>query len=372
MSSYIIKEETLTSIADAIREKSGSTDTMKPTDMANNISNLTTLPANRLILTGDLGYVSYYGCWDWFFQEYEGLLTSNNISNMNSAFFYSNLSTIPFEININTTSTTNLQQAFYCSKITDIPVINGRGYIGSVSKAFYQCEYLTNVPNDFWIDCSVSSNLSSMFQNCRRLRKLPIGFLNRAQTTQATSHNYSYSVLNNCGNGCYVLDDLVGLTPSNNATYSSNVLNGIVSYAYRLKDLIFAYDDDGAVFERQWKGQTLDLTYNVGYGSSTYPLTMYGLTNDTKITNDENYQLLKDNPDAWTVDIKYSRYNHDSAVRTINSLPDTSAYLASKGGTNTIKFKGASGSATDGGAINTLTEEEIAVATAKGWTVSLA
>lgn len=66
-----------------------------------------------------------------------------------------------------------------------------------------------------------------------------------------------------------------------------------------------------------------------------------------------------------------SVYNHDSAVETINSLPDTSAYLASAGGTNTIKFKGASGSATAGGAINTLTEAEIAVATAKGWTVTL-
>ena len=37
----------------------------------------------------------------------------------------------------------------------------------------------------------------------------------------------------------------------------------------------------------------------------------------------------------------------------------------------TIKFRGEAGSATDGGAINTLTEEEIAVATAKGWTVTL-
>jgi hypothetical protein len=69
---------------------------------------------------------------------------------------------------------------------------------------------------------------------------------------------------------------------------------------------------------------------------------------------------------------QYSRYNHDSAVRTINSLPDASAYLATTSGTNTIKFRGEAGSSTDGGAINTLTAEEIAVATAKGWTVSLA
>ena len=71
------------------------------------------------------------------------------------------------------------------------------------------------------------------------------------------------------------------------------------------------------------------------------------------------------------MDVPYSRYNHDSAVETINSLPDTSEYLAANGGTNTIKFKGAAGSKTDGGAINTLTEEEIAVAAAKGWTVTL-
>jgi hypothetical protein len=68
----------------------------------------------------------------------------------------------------------------------------------------------------------------------------------------------------------------------------------------------------------------------------------------------------------FTQDYFYSRYNHASAVETINSLPDTSAY-----GTNTIKFLGASGSRTDGGAISNLTEEEIAVATAKGWTVTL-
>ena len=92
---------------------------------------------------------------------------------------------------------------------------------------------------------------------------------------------------------------------------------------------------------------------------------------DKQVKDDATYQALKDDPDWWTLEVAYSRYNHDSAVATINSLPDTSAYLTANGGTNTIKFKGESGSATDGGAINTLTAEEIAVATAKGWTVTL-
>ena len=68
---------------------------------------------------------------------------------------------------------------------------------------------------------------------------------------------------------------------------------------------------------------------------------------------------------------KDSVYNHDSAVETINSLPDTSAYLAEKGGTNTIKFYSDQGANTEGGAIGNLTAEEIAVAAAKGWTVAL-
>lgn len=60
-------------------------------------------------------------------------------------------------------------------------------------------------------------------------------------------------------------------------------------------------------------------------------------------------------------------YGYDSAVRTINSLPDLSG---NTGAANTIIFKGEAGSRTDGGAINTMTEEEIAVATAKGWVIS--
>jgi hypothetical protein len=68
--------------------------------------------------------------------------------------------------------------------------------------------------------------------------------------------------------------------------------------------------------------------------------------------------------------LKNSVYNHDSAIETINSLPDTSAFLAEKGGTNTIKFKSDQGANTEGGAIGNLTAEEIAVAAAKGWTVA--
>ena len=54
----------------------------------------------------------------------------------------------------------------------------------------------------------------------------------------------------------------------------------------------------------------------IGYNS--------GLTTATQITDEASYQSLKNNPNSWTTLIQYSRYNHDSAVETINSLPDTS------------------------------------------------
>jgi hypothetical protein len=97
-----------------------------------------------------------------------------------------------------------------------------------------------------------------------------------------------------------------------------------------------------------------------------------GITIDKCIYDDATYQALKNDPDNYVCGYStenphhYSRYDKASAIRTINSLPDVSG----SGGTNTIKFKGEAGLKTDNGAINTMTPEEIAVATAKGWTVS--
>ena len=122
-----------------------------------------------------------------------------------------------------------------------------------------------------------------------------------------------------------------------------------------------------------WKNQVINLSY-IGYSSGIDQICNYnsGITQDKNVINNTTYQALKNDPDWFTCDYSYSRYNHDSAVRTINSLPDTSSYLATAGGTNTIKFNQLSGVNTDGGAINTLTDAEIAVATAKGWTVTFA
>jgi hypothetical protein len=84
-----------------------------------------------------------------------------------------------------------------------------------------------------------------------------------------------------------------------------------------------------------------------------------------EITNATTYAKLKNDPDAWTTNVAYSRYNKTSAKETLTSLP----YI---GETHTIKFNGEAGSATNGGAIKNLTSSEIAIATAKKWTVAFA
>lgn len=167
------------------------------------------------------------------------------------------------------------------------------------------------------------------------------------------------------------LDELVNIPLSNKTGVStSNQISDIYAL-YRIKNFTFE-TNNGQPYVVSWKNQKIDLTENLGYTSLISIILNYnsGITADKEVSDAATYEALKNNPDWFTQNIYYSRYNHDSAVATINSLPDTSAYLAENGGTNTIKFRGGSGELTDGGAINTLTEEEIAVATAKGWTVS--
>ena len=134
-----------------------------------------------------------------------------------------------------------------------------------------------------------------------------------------------------------------------------------------------------------WIGTVLDLS-QVGFCVGTYSNGSMNYINpgaaDKEITDASTYAALKNDPDAWTKDTTYSLFNKTSAIQTLNSLPDVrklmvnppddeSYWPTDETGLNcTIKFYGVAGASTDGGAINTMTEEEIAVATAKGWTVT--
>lgn len=338
-------------------------------------------PESAFVFTGRCDYKFANGGWDWFVEQYGNKIITKDINDASYMFNKSNLQIIPFNINFNTNLSYNSTTSMFAdSKIKTVPLLNNlKPY--NVSRMFDSCYYLRNIPDniaDTWdwsyvegMTSSYSGVQSYMFAYCRSLRSISMNIIKSGNPYATNSYSYFYYGFQVCNS----LDELINLPiPYTKATWSSNSFSYTFYECNRLKNITFALQEDGTPFVVKWKTQTIDLSSNVGYvpTGNIYYIINYnsGITSDKEVKDNTTYQALKNDPDWFTANVAYSRYNHDSAVATINSLPDTSAYLAEKGGTNTIKFKGAAGSATDGGAINTLTEEEIAVATAKGWTCS--
>ena len=421
MRKVLVNESSLTGVATAIRGKNGSADTYKPSEMAAAITAISgggggsepviealsvtsngtytapdgvdgyspitvnvpqdgSPPESAFVISGDCSFRFYQGGWDWFINQYSNQITTNDITNCENMFGGSKLTEIPFQINLknNTSNYISLTSTFLSSKITQAPSFNNNfsyeNNVNTIAGMFSSCRYLNYIPDDFFNIVSSSGisypyfNCSGVFQNCYSLRKLPNSFYSKIRPSNSTSV-YSKPYYNMVYN-CYCLDEIIGLYVDT-TTFNSDAFYNICGNCHRLKNFIFE-TDNGTPKTANWKNQTLPLNEKIGMASYAYTIINYnsGITADKEVTDDATYQALKNDPDWFTTNVAYSRYNHDSAVATINSLPDTSAYLSANGGSNTIKFKGESGSATDGGAINALTEEEIAVATAKGWTVS--
>lgn len=382
MAKVFIEESTLTNIGNAIRSKTGKTELIDPAVMHTEIASITSggggyepTEEDLTIRFGEYAFAD--GTWDWIIEHFGDRIKTKALSNANHMFDESTVENIPFDLNFEPLTATNVQYLFYkCENLKSLPKINSCKPSHTLGICSY-CYSLRNLPDDFeslfdwsYMDGSSGNARNAMFNSCYSLRSIPVGFLNHGKPTASYSQTYFYNGFSECNS----LDELVDLPIPYTAAYTSNALSGMVNNCSRLKKLTFATNADGTPKKVSWKSQTLDLSsytgyvYVLSYTDKRKNILNYnsGITADKEVTDDASYQALKNDPDWFTADVAYSRYNHDSAVETINSLPDASAY-----GTNTIKFKKAAGSATDGGAIENLTEEEIAVAAAKGWTVTL-
>lgn len=390
----------LTAIANAIREKTGTEDTLTLDEMATAISGITvgegggdSIPEEAFTFTGDLKYAFANGRWDWFVNGYGDKISTKNVTSTDSMFWYSNIEELPFDINFQanggvcnsmfnncqklksvpsidfkqTSQCNNANMFQFCIELTDIGTLKNM-YPSNMNNFFNGCYKLRHLPNFENLNLEkiqtyAYSNIGNMFRECNSLRSIPEDFMKQFYGVPSTA---SYHWATNGFLNCYALDEIRGLNPQSKIT--TNVFGSTFNGCYRLKDIIFATQEDGTPYSIEWRLQTIDLSNYVGYAENKRYILDHnsGITADKEVKDDATYQALKDDPDWFTSNVAYSRYNHDSAVNTINSLPDVT-----QGSGNSIKFKGAAGSATDGGAINTLTEEEIAVATAKGWTVTL-
>ena len=374
----------LNAIGDAIREKTGKSDLLTLDAMATEISNLSVgggaggdLPEEALNITGNCNYKFANGGWDWFINTYGNRVDTTSIMGCEYMFFGSQVSKIPFTLWFNRFSVLSLNYTFAgMSNLTILPAIqncqpngfygafNGSARLREVNQDFLDginWAYLDNCTGEWEGDFSI------MFPNCYSLRTAPYEILRHQNPYAATSYSYLWNGFN-C---CYALDELVNLPVADQASWYENAMESTVYDCNRLKDFTFETNGDGTPKTAKWCGQSIGLWLHLGYTTNRDYILNYnsGITADKEVVDDATYQALKNDPDWFTCNKDYSRYNHDSAVNTINSLPDTSGFVAENGSSNAVVFEGAAGSLTDGGAINTLTEEEIAVAAAKGWTV---
>lgn len=306
-------------------------------------------------------------------------ISTVDLTSTSDMFSYYGHSEIPFALNFKQGYNNHyISGIFNNSEIQIAPKINNLRTANTYTM-FFGCKYLKEIPDDFidtWdLELLLTSSASQMYQmydSCFSLRRISPRVLGRLQNPKQTY--YMYKVYYSAFQACYVLDEITGLVVDE-AELTSTPFVDTFNLTNRLANMTFAMNEDGSPKTARWSNVSINLAQQSGYGPASVPGRIFGynsgITADKEVKDNETYQALKNDPDWFSFDKNYSRYNRISAVNTINSLPDTSAYLAEKGGSvNTIKFDGNSGALTDGGAINTLTEEEIAVATAKGWTVT--
>lgn len=417
----------LTSIANAIREKGGTTEKLTLDAMPNAIAALSTggsgedVVPNPLSFGGVCSYLFYGNRWKWILDKYSDRIQTENVNEAKNMFAYSTLPNgIPFAINLTTgascenmfqyTETTlpddfflqegmngkigSISYMFSGATIKKIPSLiqaetstaaNARSwlvnstveeigdltlYTDTFGELFRGANYLRHIPNITFTNPKLHTykyaTQSNVFMGCYSVRTIPETVLKEMYNTEASGS--SYWILKNTFNSMYALDEIVGLSPRT-ATATSNMFEYTFQRCYRLKNIIFDTQDDGTPYTVEWKNQTINLSDYVGWaGAANADRDIVNY--NSGITAEDEDNDWSNNPNYWSRQFVNSRFNHNSAVNLINSLPDTSAYLATQSGaTNTIKFKTNAGSATPGGGVNALTEEEIAVAAAKGWSI---
>ena len=113
---------------------------------------------------------------------------------------------------------------------------------------------------------------------------------------------------------CASLDELINLPiPYTKATWTSNAFNNTFYACSRLKDVTFALNN-GVPYTVTWKSQIIDLSSYVGYAESKSDILSglnNGITKDKEVKDATSYRLLKNDPDWFTINVNYSRYNHD-------------------------------------------------------------
>ena len=386
MANVLVEETSLSNIASAIRGKNGSTAVYKPGEMAAAITNLPTGGGDTETITFSTD-ISYLFASDGGSALYEAVKNKNlvftNIRYGRGVFYNmpTNDTITPFTIHLlrgmyNTPGNVDFRNFYEGSSVVSNIVIDPP--IGGTSNIEFQSFFAKSRLKNIDLSC-IDTNYPIFGQSCAMGLFSESGYLRSINFTNSPQRYFGGSNSTQYDGTfyhCFDLDSIEDLYTTLQTTFSG----GTFDNCSHLAKLTFKTASPTNA-KNPYYGSDIDLSTvgyytNVSEGYKSDPALHYG--NDPRsikslvrqnaakeITNATTYAKLKNDPDAWTTNVAYSRYNKTSAKETLTSLP----YINEA---HTIKFKGEAGSATDGGAIKNLTSSEIAAATAKKWTVAFA
>ena len=205
-----------TDIANAIRDKKGSVDTIKPINMADEILTISSGGSIKDFITTRNAQFLFYNCTTLTSEQLASILKYDDTSGATNIYYMfckcTSLTTIPL---IDTSNATNMSYMFYsCSNLTSIPQLD-TSKATNMSYMFQQCSKLTSIPQ---LNTSSCTDMSYMFQQCSKLTSIP-----QLDTSKATNMSYIfYKCINltsvqqldtsSCTNMSYMFEECSKLT----------------------------------------------------------------------------------------------------------------------------------------------------------------
>ena len=356
-------------------------------------SNLTSVPLLNLSKSTDANRM-FYGCsnltdvsisntnkvtnMSYMFSNCSKLtsispLDASNVTNMEATFYNcSNLTDVSIS---NTSKVTNMNNLFYnCSKLTSVPQID-TSKVTSTNRMFYGCSNLTSVPH---LDLSEATTMIDMFNNCSKLTNIA-SISNTSKVTSITStFRQCYSLTSipyfdtsnvtnmeyafgNCSSlttmpqldyskvtttaymfqGCSEMIELPDFNTVKATNFGGYSYNSWLSYSNKLQKLGAVNCDSVTNIDYFFGGQVKDSLTDFG------GCINLGAKSSVSNTNSNYFMLYAPN------------LNYQSLLNVLNGLYDrkTAGY-----GVLTLKLH-ANHKAM-------LSDDDIAIATNKGWTIS--
>lgn len=188
-------EEDLTSVANAIREKTGSTDPIAfPDGFVEQVGAIQTGGGDdtwtyfvEQCMDNMLDYLFYSNAalTNEELEAFMSKINTSNIKRMNYMFYGCNaLTTVPL---FDTQSVTSINNMFcYCRSLTTVPLFDTRS-VTDMNHMFSTCQSLTTVP---LFDTRSVTNMNNMFYKCQSLTTVPL-----FDTRSVTYMSYTF---NNC------------------------------------------------------------------------------------------------------------------------------------------------------------------------------